>query len=166
MKRIIATHKDPDADALAAAWLASRYLFDGDSTEVIFLPRNVSLARLSPVDCVVDLCCAYDRKRLIFDHKPPAFANRNETCATRLVWDHLLASGKPLNHLARLIDVVHEGDSRPPRLPSAALTASRQDGFHAVVRLARATMNSDREVFVAASKWLNKYERVARRNGY
>jgi hypothetical protein len=165
VKRIIATHKDPDADALAAAWLASRYLFDGDSIEVIFLPRNVSLTKTSPLDCVVDLCCTYDRERLIFDHKPPAFADRNETCATRLVWDHLRACGKPLNHLAALIGVVHEGDSRPPRQPSAALKESRRDGFHAAVRWARENIEGDREVFLAASKWLNKFERVARRDG-
>lgn len=150
MKRV-ATHQNPDAAALVSAWLASRYLFDDRRVEVAFVARGCSVDRLAQYDCVVDLSCIHDPERLIFDHKPPAFANRNETCATRLVWKHLLSLRRPVEHLASLVSVVHEGDSNPPRRPSAALTASRKDGLHAIVRQARTSLGSDKEVFQAVN---------------
>src|SRR3954447_18726866 len=87
----IATHSKPDADAVAAAWLAETFMFPGEDVEVVFVPRLRPGQPTPAADCVVDVGCAFDPKRLIFDHKPPAFADRNATCATRLVWEHLLA---------------------------------------------------------------------------
>jgi hypothetical protein len=126
--RRVATHQKPDADALVSAWLASRYLFDDRRVDVVFVSRGCSVDKLASYDCVVDLSGVHDPERLIFDHKPPAFSDRNETCATRLVWEHLHSHGKPVEHFAPLIDVVHEGDSNPPRRPSPALAASRRTG--------------------------------------
>lgn len=160
----VATHRKPDADALVSAWLASRYLFDDRRVEVVFVARECSIDKLAQFDCVVDLSCIHDPERLIFDHKPPAFCDRNETCATRLVWKHLLSLRRPVEHLASLISVVHEGDSNPPRRPSAALMASRNDGLHAAVRQARTTLESDKEVFQAVSRWLARFDRAARRS--
>jgi hypothetical protein len=163
MKRI-ATHKKPDADALVSAWLASRYLFDGHRAEVAFVGRMCSISKLAEFDCVVDLSCVYDPESLIFDHKPPAFIDRNETCATRLVWEHLVALGRPVEHFSSLVDVVHECDSNPPRSPSAALIASRTGGLHAAVKQARSTLESDRQVFRAVSRWLVHFDRAARKS--
>ncbi len=38
--RRIATHRKPDADAIAASWLAEAYLFAGEKVEVAFVPRR------------------------------------------------------------------------------------------------------------------------------
>lgn len=112
MKRIV-THKKPDADALVATWLATRYLFDGEEVEVVFVGRSYAVPADPSQDCVVDVGREYDPARLVFDHKPPAFSDRNGTCAARLVWEHLLCLGRPVHHLQQLIQVIHEGDRRP-----------------------------------------------------
>lgn len=161
--KLVATHQKPDADALVSAWLAWRYLFDDRRVDVVFVARGCSVKKLASYDCVVDLSGVYDPERLIFDHKPPAFSDRNETCATRLVWEHLLSLERPVEHFAPLVDLVHEGDSNPPRSPSAALANSRKDGLHAAVRQARAGLNTDLEVFQAVSRWLANFDRTARK---
>ena len=38
--RRIATHREPDANAIAAAWLAEAYLFAGEDVVVAFVPRR------------------------------------------------------------------------------------------------------------------------------
>jgi hypothetical protein len=38
--RRIATHRQPDADALVAVWLAERFLFAGEPTEIVFVART------------------------------------------------------------------------------------------------------------------------------
>jgi len=38
--RRIATHRKPDADAIAASWLAEAYLFAGEDVAVDFVPRR------------------------------------------------------------------------------------------------------------------------------
>ena len=114
VKRIV-THSKPDADAIAAAWLAETFLFPGEEVEVLFVPRLRPGQAGPAADCLVDIACIHDPERLIFDHKPPAFADRNATCATRLVWEHLLSLGRPVGHLEALVRVVHEGDWSPPR---------------------------------------------------
>ena len=117
MKRII-THSKPDADAIAAAWLAETVLFPGDEVEVVFVPRPRPGRPAPHADCVVDIACVHDPERLFFDHKPPAFDDRNATCATRLVWEHVRSLGRPVAHLEALDHVVHEGDRSPPGKPS------------------------------------------------
>lgn len=67
MKRI-AFPKNPDADALVAAWLAVNYLFDGESCVAVFVvaltfdlhsaPLATRLARLPPS---IRPCAAYVR---------------------------------------------------------------------------------------------------------
>src|SRR5947209_2790885 len=106
----IVTHRSPDLDAVVSAWLAQTYLFDG-AAQICFLPRRIDPAR-HPDDCLVDIGNLYDPARLRFDHKPPAFADRNATCAAQLVWEHLLVLGKPVHHLGPLVRVTFEGDTR------------------------------------------------------
>jgi hypothetical protein len=38
--RRIATHRKPDADAIASTWLAVAYLFAGEDAEAVFVPRR------------------------------------------------------------------------------------------------------------------------------
>ena len=83
--RVIATHSKPDADAIAAAWLAETFLFPGEDVRVLFVPYLRPGQSCPAADCLVDIARTFDPERLNFDHKPPAFADRNATCATRLV---------------------------------------------------------------------------------
>lgn len=133
VKRII-THAKADGDAIAAAWLAATYLFPGEEVEIAFVPRVRPGGPGLNADCLVDISCVHDPKKLIFDHKPPACADRNATCATRLVWEHLLSLGRRVGHLEALVRIVHEGDRSPPGRPSPELATSRSEGFHPVAR--------------------------------
>ena len=155
MKRI-ATHKKPDADAVVSLWLAQRYLFTGEDVEIVFLSRG---ARFSDVaDCLVDVSNVFDAQRLIFDHKPPAFTDRNLTCATRLVWEHLVSLGKPVEHLAPLVDVVHQGDRNPPGKASEELMRSRKSGLHSLIKSTRALDLNDHEFYSIVCAWLDDYD--------
>jgi hypothetical protein len=158
--KYIVTHKRPDADALVATWLAARFLFNGEKAEVIFVSRGYTVPADRPPDCVVDVGRAYDPARFAFDHKPPAFPDRNHTCAARLLWEHLLALGKPVHHLEELIQIVHEGDRRPPRKPSPALLQSRRAGLHAQLAQLRQDCPDDQQLYRATRSWLDHYEQT------
>lgn len=161
MKRV-ATHKQPDPDAVASAWLAETYLFAGEEVEIIFVPRQRPRQAAPAADCFVDVANTHDPEQFCFDHKPPAFADRNATCATKLVWEHLLRLDRPVGHLAALVEAVHEGDHNPPRRPSPALRASRAGGFHAHVAQARWAGADDLQLYSALRRWLNEYDAIAR----
>ena len=156
--RRIATHAKPDPDAIVAAWLAATFLFPGEEAEVAFVPRTRPGRPGPAADCLVDITCTHDPRRLIFDHKPPAFADRNATCATRLVWEHLLALGRPVGHLVALVRVVHEGDRSPPARPSPELTRSRADGLHAEFARMRGQFSDDLQLYRALRGWLDRYD--------
>ena len=109
MKRV-ATRSKPNADAVASAWLAAAYLFPDESVEVVFVQRPRAGQPPPDADCDVNVARVHDPGRLVFDHKPPAFADRNATRTTRLDSEHLLLLGRPVCHLEALVRVVHEGD--------------------------------------------------------
>src|SRR5688572_11046935 len=94
--RTVATHRRPDADAIVSAWLAQRFLFGDEPSEVVFVDRGYVPADCQPeYDCVVDVGRSLNIERNEYDHKSPAFESRDETCATRLLWERLLADGRP-----------------------------------------------------------------------
>ena len=159
--RRVATHTRPDADAVASAWLAETYLFAGERVEVVFVPRHRPSQAAPAGACFVDVGNVNDPSRLCFDHKPPAFTDRNESCATKLVWEHLLRLGRPVQHLAGLVETVHEGDRSPPRRPTPALQASRANGFHARVAQVRRAGADDSQLYSALRHWLNEYDAAA-----
>jgi hypothetical protein len=109
--RRIITRERPDGDAVLAAWLVERYLFAGESVEILFLPRAWVFGALRGGDCLVDAGNAHDPGRLLFDHKPPALSDRHDSCAAKLVWEHLLRSGFSVEDLEALVQSVHAGDS-------------------------------------------------------
>jgi hypothetical protein len=109
-------------------------------------------------DCLVDVSNVFDTQRLIFDHKPPAFTDRNQTCATKLVWEHLVSLGKPVEHLLSLVQVVHEGDRNPPAKASEKLMNSRRNGLHAVIKSTRALNLTDHEFYDTLCTWLDDYD--------
>lgn len=149
MKRI-ATHQKPDADALLSAYLMQRYAFAGQA-EIVFIARG---AGLKGFNCAVDVGRQYDPERRYFDHKPPAFPDRNSTCASRLVWEWLLARGQRVEAWRDLVALVHEGDARPPRRASPELKRSRSEGLHALVLAYRAQNSTDAALFERASAYL------------
>ena len=79
-------------------------------------------------DCVVDVGNTYVPENYRFDHKPPAFQNRNSTCATRLIWEYLRDAGADVAHLEPLVQITYQGDTHRN---SDALIQSRIDGPHA-----------------------------------
>lgn len=155
MKRI-ATHKQPDGDALAALWLAERFLFAEETVEIVFVSRGTA----TDADCVVDVGNEYDPARLRFDHKPPAFTDRNAHCATQLLWEYMATLPEkrevadPAN-LTAWVQIVHEGDANPPRSPSPALRESRGTGYHRAIRDARQSSTDDFSLFLAVRAWLD-----------
>lgn len=58
--RRIATHKEPDADALAATWLAERFLFSGKACRVEFVAREYRVPAKCPFDAVLDVGRLHD----------------------------------------------------------------------------------------------------------
>ncbi len=106
--RRIAGYREPDADAIAAARLAEAYLFTDEDVEVVFVPRCRPGTLAGSFDRVVEVSNAHDPQRLVFDHKPPVFADRNATCAARLVWEHLMGLGCAVAHRGALLRVVHK----------------------------------------------------------
>ena len=103
---------------------------------------------------MVDVGNAYDPERLWFDHKPPAFADRNATCATKLVWEHLLRMKKDVAHLQPLVQVTFEGDTRRW---SEALKESRRNGAHAALKRYAREYVADSEVYARMKAWLCDY---------
>jgi hypothetical protein len=157
MRRKVATHKKPDPDAIVATWLVERYLFKDEKVEVVFVELAYSVPDESPFDCIVDVGRTHDPARLLFDHKPPAFVDRNQTCATKLLWEHLLAQGKPVGALAELVEAVHDGDSVKRRGSSAVYKRSRKEGLHAEFAQARRSCQDDLALYRSLRCWLNEY---------
>lgn len=155
----VVTHTKPDADALVAAWLAERYLLSGRSVEVAFVATGHDWASGPAPDCVVDVGGLHDPALGLFDHRPPARADRHETCATELVWKHLSESGRAVDALGSLVDAVRAGDSPSGRGNSVAYAASRENGAHAVVARLRERGTNDRETWATVRRWLNQYRR-------
>ena len=147
--RHIATHRDPDADALAAAWIAESHLFPGHKCQTKFLERGFVVSDKRQFDCVVDVGRAFDPGRLLFDHKPPAFQDRNETCATRLVWQHASELDYPVDHLVDIVELVHDGDAATRRPRSNRYARSRRIGFHALIRHAQSYSQCDQMLYQA-----------------
>jgi hypothetical protein len=153
----ILTHTSPDLDAIVSAWLAQRFLLN-EPIEVDFASRGLDPKRY-PGDCLVDIGNTYDPSCLRFDHKPPAFADRNSTCAARLVWEHLLTLGRPVRHLQALVRVTFEGDTRRH---SPELQQSWIDGPHARLKRLHRLHDSDAERYAQMRRWLDQYDQQAR----
>ena len=153
MKQII-THANPDLDAIVSAWLAQDFLFADHETEVLFVSRKISEKRMLHADCLVDVGNIYCPENYRFDHKPPAFQNRNSTCATRLIWEYLLDIGVAVAHLEPLIQIVFQGDTHRN---SEALKQSRINGPHAELTQLKAEYRDTTEVYQRMVLWLRSY---------
>ena len=153
--RIAYRSRSATPDALVSAWIADRYLFPNEQCRVEFISRTRSPSRLAPYDCVVDVGNTYDPAKLHFDHKPPAFTDRDEHCASSLVWQHAMDLQRPVSRLKRLVNLVHDGDAKTRRNGSADYQHSRTLGLHAVIKHARAYSQSDRMLYQAIAACLD-----------
>ena len=153
MKRII-THANPDLDAIVSAWIAQDFLFKNDPSEVMFVSRKVPKELMQHADCVVDVGNRYSPENYRFDHKPPAFENRNSTCATRLIWEYLRDAGADVTHLEPLVEITYQGDTHRN---SAALRQSRVDGPHAALTKLKSEHTESTEVYGQMVLWLRSY---------
>ena len=153
MKQIV-THADPDLDAIVSAWIAQDFLFQAHESEVLFVSRKVPEKLMHAADCLVDVGNTYCPENYRFDHKPPAFENRNSTCATRLIWEYLLDSGVAVRHLAQLVEITYQGDTHRN---SEALKQSRMDGPHAKLKQLKTAYKDTAEVYQQMVLWLRSY---------
>ena len=156
----IVTHAKPDGDAIVSAWLAMRYLFVGEAVDVLFVPRRRVLGCLRPGDCLVDVGDTHDRDRFLYDHKPPALPARYDSCAARMVWEHLLDRGGSMRHLRQLVDAVHGRDSVRHRVQfrEALAWSDRNGGFHYELRKHQESGVDDATVFRRLSTWLDSLD--------
>lgn len=160
----IALPKSPDADTLVAAWLVANHLFDDESSAVVFVNgKRPAVADLPALDCAVGVWDGHDPFCVSFKTGSPVRAERGGTCVTRSVWEYLVAQGKPLEHMAKLVAVIEEGKNATES-PSAALQASLTSGLHAFVRQQKAMVPDDHAVFRAVCRWLHSYECAALRS--
>ena len=153
MKRIV-THADPDLDAIVSAWIAQDFLFQTYASEVLFVNRKVPEKLMHSADCLVDVGNTYCPENYRFDHKPPAFENRNSTCAARLIYEYLLAIGVAVRHLEHLVEITYQGDTHRN---SEALKQSRVDGPHAKLKQLKAACTDTTEVYQQMVLWLRSY---------
>jgi hypothetical protein len=153
--RRIATHQKPDGDALVATWLLDRFLFTADRVQVEFLPRNYVVTDDHHFDCVVDVGRSWNPELLHFDPKPRAFRHRDKTCATRLVWEELRRRGCQIEHLAELVDVVHDGDAASRLSKSQAYKESRKYGLHAQIKNVGRWAESAGILYHSIAMWLD-----------
>src|SRR5262245_9820952 len=86
--RRVITHRKPDGDAIVSAWLAERFLLEGASVELLFVDRRRVFGAYRPGDCLVDVGNINEPANHFFDHKPPAFPCRHDSCAAKLIWEH------------------------------------------------------------------------------
>jgi hypothetical protein len=158
--RRVITHAKLDGDAVVAAWLAERFLFAGDRVEVLFVPRVRAFGAYRAGDCIVDVGNTHDPAHLFFDHKPPAFLNRHDSCAARLVWDRLVQLGCPVERYRQLVDVVFAGDSVRARVGfNEQYAESKRTGFHKTLDDAKAAESTDAAVYRVVRRWINGLSR-------
>ena len=154
MKQIV-THADPDLDAIVSAWIAQDFLFQAYASEVLFVSRKVPEKRMQHADCLVDVGNTYCPENYRFDHKPPAFENRNSTCAARLIYEYLLNNTSvAVEHLAHLIEITYQGDTHRN---SEALQQSRIDGPHAKLKTLKTEYKDTAEVYQQMVLYLRSY---------
>lgn len=153
LKQIV-THANPDLDAIVSAWLAQDFLFRCHESEVLFVSRKVPEKVMQSADCLVDVGNTYCPECYRFDHKPPAFENRNRTCATQLIWEYLLNIGVAVAHLEPLVQITYQGDTHRN---SEALKQSRRNGPHAELARLKQAYKKTTEVFQQMTLWLRNY---------
>ncbi|MXY27224.1 MYG1 family protein [Candidatus Poribacteria bacterium] len=153
MKRIV-THADPDLDAIVSAWIAQDFLFQAHASEVLFVNRKVPEKLMQHADCLVDVGNVYCPENYRFDHKPPAFENRNSTCAARLIYEYLLGTDVAVRHLAHLVEITYQGDTHRN---SEALKQSRIDGPHAKLKQLKTEYEDTAAVYQQMVLWLRSY---------
>ena len=107
MKRIV-THSKPDADAIAAAWLAENFPFQSEDVAVMFVSHRLPGQFRPATDSFVEVGCIQTPARRHFDHKPPAFAKPRPKPSRQLV----TGTDKTAMHEAALVVPAEESGGR------------------------------------------------------
>ena len=154
-ERHVAAHADPDADALTALWMLSRFLFTAQWVRVHFVSREHSFDIARQCDAAVGVGSVWNPAGLRFDHEPPAFPSPDLTCATRLVWEELQRRAADVGHLQGLVEVVHDGAAASRRTRSNVYRMSKRNGLHAHIKYVKRWAASDQLACHAVSLWLD-----------
>ncbi len=137
-------------------WLVEHYQYPNDSVDVVFVPYGHNL-HSQTADYILDLGGLDEPILGLFDHKPPAFKDRNSSSSTRLVWEHLLQKGHKVSHLGPLVELVQEVDQMPRRgEKSDALKESERTGLLAMINRQRDERSTDDRLYKETKKWLAK----------
>ena len=150
--RLIATHAGVDADALTSSWLACKYMFPNERSEIVFV-TDFDASSEHSFDCVVDTGGMYDPQRCVFDHNRKAVENPRSTCASRQIWEYLRDAGCHLDHLEELVSLVHDGDNWDHT--SEAWKNSKRNGLHAQIRTLRKMKMTDAVKCRTIHAWLS-----------
>ena len=118
------------------------------------MSRKVPEKLMLHADCLVDVGNTYCPENYRFDHKPPAFQDRNSTCATQLIWEYLLGIGTAVAHLKPLVEITYQGDTHRN---SEALKQSRIDGPHAELTQLKTQHRDTTEVYQRMVLYLRSY---------
>lgn len=125
---MIVTHQNPDFDAIASVWLLKRY-DKMDTAPVKYVNTgNPDKEILENALAVVDTGKVFDPANLRFDHHQLPGQAANDTCAAKLVYEHVLKIGIDASHLEPLIDLIFCGDTG-----RSGADFSRDLGIHALL---------------------------------
>lgn len=109
--KLIVTHESPDADAIGFAYLMAKYAPGFEAYRIAFTNfSNPNQELLKRADSVGDIGGVYNPSKWRFDHHHFEGADSTNTCAAKMLWQHLKSHGRDVAHLEPLIEVVHQGD--------------------------------------------------------
>lgn len=153
--KLILTHCDPDLDAIVSAWLAQRFIFADEPSEVRFVSA-ITERIIASAHCIVDVGKIHNRKTLRFDHKGVECL-RHVTCSAKLVWRHLRKLGLYVEDLEELLELVHDGDSMTRRSEKRLrYFMSCRVGVHAKLKEVRAHHADDGTVYKVMADYLDE----------
>jgi Uri superfamily endonuclease len=105
----LAAFKNPDLDSLTAVWLAQRFLFPGNTVEVVFVPRDYPRWQLADFDWAPE---PTDAGLIGFDWgRKRSFLECYAASCCGKTWAFLQGLGRPVAHLIDLVHAIHFGGS-------------------------------------------------------
>lgn len=124
---MIATHTNPDLDAIGGVWLLQRFGGLEDARIEYVNTGNPPADVLAQAAAVVDTGQRLDWSKLRFDHHHLPGAKSNETCATLEVFK-FLNRDQDLDYLFPLVNLIYHGDTGREEADQSRLT-----GIHALL---------------------------------
>lgn len=150
----------PRPDDLIAVWMAERYGFPTCNCNVSFVPVESSGEESAEHDCCINIDVECSNAQLVFNSDANEIADQDPTCATRLVWESLVACGVDLDHLEPLVDLAHDSKVAPRQKASAAYKESATSGLLSHIKCLKELGETDKSVYNATALWLDTMYRV------